>query len=367
MKQIASRNDFPQITIHTPMAKAGSEVEQNRIRLKNAVKESIEKLGLHSISEQEARQLLSPVASLSDDYNAMQHQQGGLSLFVHSDGYDEIQTPIDLDRHVDAGSYPNVLPLLRPAIHNRDYFILTLSLGGVGLYRATRYQLSFVNIPSLPEDLCYVLRYDEFEKSLQPHSTARGDESGGIHGHGMGKDEHEVFVNRFVDAVHRETESILNREQLPLVLVGNGEVTGRFRAKVDYPLTVKESVQADPHALTTEQLLTRSWGVISPTVEQERVEMLDTVRSSNHRSSGVHGVLSALTEGRAAACCIDPAMVISGTFDRSTGEVHQVPADSGGALENLNNVVAAEAIRMSVPIVLAGEQEMVLPAVVIHD
>ena len=367
IRRIARRNTYPQVSIHTPMVRAGREVEQNGIRLRNAADAAIEKLAEHGVAKAEAEDLLTPVRSLGATAGEMQHQQGGLSLFVTPSGYDEIQVPMELATRVEVGTYPFLSPLLDPVLRNSDYYILTLSLGGVGLYKATRFTLEYVELPDLPEDLCYVIRYDEFEKSLQPHMTARGGQSAGVHGHGAGEDEHEHFVIRFVDAVASAVRPHLEQSQLPLVLVGSDEAVGRFAARIGYAHLLEPHHHVDPHTISSDELLEHGWNTARTRVESAEKETLQRFHNSDHQVFGVHAVLSAITEGRAATVCVDPLRELRGGFDRASGEVHVAHGSAEEYGDELTNVVVNEALLMGVPVLLVdSSEEIELPAAAVH-
>jgi hypothetical protein len=236
----------------------------------------------------------------------------------------------------------------------------------VGLYRCSRHTAEYVELDDLPEDLCYVLRFDDFEKSLQRHTTSRSGSDSMVHGHGQGKDEHEVFVKRFVEAVSSAVNPVVEREQLPLVLIGMEEAVGRFRKHAHYSKIVEESHYVDPHTLSLDDIITHGWELYQTETRKHHAEMVEALGGAPHSEHGVHGVLNALIQGRASVVFVDPDQVVRGSFDPTTAEAHVVPADTEGVLDNLINRVVVEALKTRAEIIPCEPGETELPAAILR-
>ncbi len=364
LARYAGRSSKLQVTIHAAMERRDQAVRKNRTILNNAAREAERCLVLRGLGESEAEAFVQPVRDLATDSQRMNHQLGSLSLFIDDTDMEELQLPTPIAAAVEAGAYPDIAPLLEPMLVNREYFVLTLSRGGVGLYRCTRYQASLVELPGLPEDLLYVLRYDEFEKSLQQHMTSRGGETAMVHGHGTGKDEKEQFLLRFIDEVDAAVTGRVRSAQLPLVLMGNEDVVGRFRERSKLEDLIAAEHHVDPFTLRIDTLIERGWLSLDPVVREAHRSRVDRA-ASGRTVSGVHPVLAAITQGRAAAAYVDPSQVVRGSFDRESGEVHEVPADTR-AVDNLTNIIAVEALRLHVPVEPCTSDELTLPAALLH-
>lgn len=363
LKRLASASGFPRVTIQTPMVRGGAEVRQNRIHLKNAVAEAAERLEGLGMSSRDAASLLEPIARLASDDDAMEHQSESRSLFVDESGYESIQLPMELASRVEVGSRFSIAPLVEPAINNAEYAVLALSLGGVGLYRCTRFTAEEIDLDGLPEDLCYVLRFDEFEKSGHVHTTsARGDSM--HHGHGIGKDEHDAFVKRFVDEIRPVVRSRLERWRVPLVVVGMEDAVGRFLADNDYAEAASEHRFVDPHTLSLDDLIRLGWECMEPRFRTARDAAIDRFRAADHRAVDIYGVLPALVEGRAETLFVDPMQQIRGVFDAATESVHVDP-DPAHVTENLIDTALARALELQTQIVVV-DGRIDTPAAILH-
>jgi len=346
------------------MERRGAEVRKNHIVLANATTKAVRRMVELGMSEADATAFMQPIIDLSADEHAMERQNDGMSIFVDDAGYEVMQLPMALDERVSVGNRFSVAQLVEPAVMNAEFAVLALSQGGVGLYRCTRFTGEYVELEGLPEDICYVLRYDQFDKSSGHHHTvsARGDAA--HHGHGLGKDEHDAFVKRFVDAVKPRVDAWIVKAKLPLVLIGSEDVLGMYRKENTYAATVDEYRHVDPHAISLDELIDVGWSCMKPRAEAWRHEAIDRFHASRHKAVYVYGVLPALREGRVASLFVDPAHEIAGVFDTDTNEIHVDRAPTGVS-ENLVDVAVAFALEYGVEIVpITGELDT--PAAILH-
>ena len=370
LKQIAARRGFPVVSVHTPTEKVGEPLHRNSVLVRNAVTEAKKALAQHGVEGSQADELLRPLSELGADRSRMLHQLGGMSIFLQEKGYDIVELPGHDRLQVEVSERPALLPLIAPTFHNRDFAVLTLSRGGAGLYRCSRYSAELVELPGLPEDLAYVLRYDDFEKSIQPHMTDSSGSKAGMHGHGMGKDTQDSVLDRFVSAVEKEVSAWMHRHQLPLVLMGVPDVIGRYRKASAYPHLVDPQVEVDPFSIGIDYILSTGWTSVEPRVEEARKEAIDRYGTAESKSEEIYTVLSALTEGRVATLFIDPSEEIRGSYDSERGAVHRENGSEedgakGRTLENLVNRCVIEGLSTGTEIVVVGD-ELPTPSVILH-
>jgi hypothetical protein len=233
----------------------------------------------------------------------------------------------------------------------------------VGLYRCSRFAGEQIELEDLPEDLCYVLRFDDFEKSLQWHTDTAGG-AAMYHGHGMGKDEHDSFVKRFVDATEPVVTRWLEKARLPLVLIGMEDVVGSYMKENHYFDLVKERRMVDPHTLALDDVIRIGWECIESRVKDRQVKAIERYRTVAHRAVDPYGVLEALIEGRVATLFVNPAQEIRGTFDAERGEVHVQP-DPERMMANISDVVVAYALHTKVEVIVV-DGEIETPAAILY-
>lgn len=360
LRDLVRRSGYPRVSIHVNLQEAGKETRQNRIIVKNAVNNAHRKLTQHGLSGAAADDLLGPLSALAEERERADLQTRSMSIFLDETGYDVLALPIRIQESVAVGSRFSIVELLEPAINNAEYALLTLSLGGVGLYRCSRFSAAAVDLEELPEDLCYVLRFDQYEKSVQIHAASQGGWAAGHHGHGLQKDEHDVFLNRFVEAVEPVVTRYVEREHLPLVVTGEEAVVGHYRAHNHYAGMLETSDYVDPHAVSLSELIDLGWKRMATEVASRRAAAVDTYRSSGGTLQGWHAVLPAVAQGRVQTVFVDPHERPRGTFDADHGAVHIAGGErdtaSDDALgEDLANSLAAYALDLNTDIVVSAE------------
>lgn len=329
--QLATGTGFPRVSVYLPMEPAGRETRKNHIYVKNAAKDARALLLARSVSEREADDIVSPLLEMAEDNDRMQHQMSGLAIFLSAEDWQEIHIPIPFEPRTEVGDRYIVRPLVEPLTTNIEYAVLTLSEGGVAFYVADTFHLEPIDVPDLPEDLCTVLRFDDFEKSLQPHHTETGGTRYGIHGHGAGKDEQEVFLKRFVDAVAPVVDGLLAGRDLPLVLVGVEHVIGRMTAALKYPHVLPERLVKDPHSLSADELLREGRRLVAHQVGRNTEAVLERARSAGLVEDS-HAVVEAAVEGRVAVLVADTDGQVRGRYDPQQGvHVERDPDVAEGA------------------------------------
>ena len=70
------------VSIYLPTHRAGSDIQQDPIRLKNLLRRAEESLGAGGMRGAAARELLQPARELIDDRAFWHYQGDGLALFV---------------------------------------------------------------------------------------------------------------------------------------------------------------------------------------------------------------------------------------------------------------------------------------------
>ncbi len=363
LRRICASQGFPQVSFHLPMERVGAPLQKNRVQLRNAMHTAERKLLAHGLDQAEANELLRPVRELAENDSVMLHQLGSMSLFVNAEGYERIELPTSCNLQVEVGERMSVLPLLDPVIRNMEYAVLTLSLGGAGLYHTNRFSTELVELPGLPEDLAYVLRFDHFEKSLQQHSAGFGGQGQITHGHGTGKDDRRSFVDRFVSAVEAEVTPWLEKHQVPLLLMGAPKVVGHYQRKNRYRNVIEPAIHIDPFTIRLEDIIRRGWELVQTRLTSAQSGALDRYHSAKSKTESVHTVLPALTGGHVATLFVNPDEEVRGSYDPATGLVHLADGREAKQSENLINTAVIEALHSGAEIVLVDNQITQLGAI----
>jgi len=102
----------PCVSVFLPTHRAGREVEQAPIRLKNLLRQAIDALKADGVRAPEIDRLLEPLRRLLDDRLFWQYQSDGLALFSRPGWWRSFRVPLDLPELAVVDDRFHVSPLL---------------------------------------------------------------------------------------------------------------------------------------------------------------------------------------------------------------------------------------------------------------
>lgn len=298
------------VSIYLPVRDGWGDLAQNAIRLKNLTRAADEQLDLMGIDADRRRQVLSPVHDELLSGRSVRLPAGGLAVFLMPGDAWLYHLPDPVGELLHVGRRFHVRPVLDAASDDRHCFVLTLGLGGVGLYECDRHSMQAVELPAIPASLHDSLRFDVFESHRQYHTGSgrrRGGQGAAMQIHGQGGSGDRANVKRQILEYFRQVASgvltALAGRSDPLILVGLPHLVGLYREANHYQALASEAVVADPETLGEEALRDRAMGVLAPGVRERRDELLNqfgTLRSTNpeRTSTRIEEVLGAAADGR---------------------------------------------------------------------
>lgn len=361
--QLISTFDDSQLvaSIHLPMEPAGAETRKNPIVFKNALGEAEERVRQEGpadgVDDLLARiESLHELAEPTDDF--WQHQSEGLTLILApSEDPVMIRLPNRPRTSVTVTRRPNVIPLLEFA-GRHTYQVLTLNLGGVGLYRADRFSTEKLSLGEIPEDLDEAMRYDDPEKSLQFRSSSGPKANSGaetvFHGHGVtGDEEKSRKIQRFLEMIDAGLSGALPDHDAPLLLVGTTDLVGHFREICSYPHLGERSFECNTADRPEAEVRKEIRETIAE-LDRERFESgLERVAEAVGRGEGeidLEKVMKSAAEGRVAELWISPDAEFHGSYDASK---HAVDLDVGaGKDDNLAVELVRQCLQNGAPVVV---------------
>jgi hypothetical protein len=179
-------------------------------------------------------------------------------------------------------------------------------------------------------------------------STTAGPKTGGVHhGHGSKKDEIDLDIERFFRVVDR---AILERHTrpsgLPLILAALAEYHAPFHRLSHNRQLLDEGIEANPDALTVDELRERAWQCMEP-VYLQRLQLLTDRYGAAHAASraddGLPQVALAAVVGRVDVLLLESDRRVDGSMDPATGVLQIAdtiePAAAGDVLDDLAEAV----------------------------
>lgn len=326
------------VSIFLPTHRAGAQTQQDPIRLRNLLREAEEQLLAKELRAPEAEELLGPARELLDDSVFWQHQSDGLAVFLSPGVFRYYRLPLNFEDLVVVADRYYLKPLLPLLTGDGQFYVLALSQNEVRLLRATRHNVSEVELEDVPESLADTLRYDDQEKQLQFHTGTAGGRSGRaaiFHGHEP--DDPKVDILRYFRQIDRGVRELLKGSHAPLVLAGVDYLLPIYREASRYPHTIDEGVTGNPESLRSEELHERAWDAVRPRfseAQQNAAARYRHLAGTGQTSRDVREIVAAAYYGRVETLFAASGAQHRGVFDPDTGEVdlHEAP-ESGDLLE----------------------------------
>jgi hypothetical protein len=337
LQHLIQKKGDPSVSIFMPTHRGGADVQQDPIRLKNLLKQAEADLTGLGLRASEARRLLEPAQDLLSQEAFWQHQADGLALFVDGEGVKTYRLPRKFPELVVVGDRFYSRPLIPILTPDGEYYVLTLSQGGVRLFEGTRHTFDDLDVDSLPKDLSDALKYDDPEKQLQWHTgTAspggQGDRPAMFHGHGVGTDDEKDRIRRYFQKVDAGLKDAIAGEHAPLVLAGLEHLQPIYREANSYPYLVEEGITTNPEDLAGDPLHRQAWKVVEPIFKRRFDQALDRYqmlagRGDAAASTGLEEIVQAAYGKRVETLFIPMGVRRWGSYDEAHNriELHDEP------------------------------------------
>jgi hypothetical protein len=335
----------PCVSVYMPTHRAGREVAQGPIRLKNLLTEARDHLIAGGTRPGEADHLLAETARLGLDGTFWRYQEDGLALFIAPGLTRRYRLPANFDELVVVSDAFHVKPLW-PVVAGGDRFhLLALSRNQVRLLWADRFRVSEIDLPDeLPTSLSEALWFEDPERQLQHRGADRvgvGRVVAAFHGHGAADENDENRLERFLRAVDGGIGHLVEPES-QLLLAGVEEVVAVYRKVANHKNILTDSLRGNPDQLSDAELHQRSLAIIGPLLEELRQEDAAAFLAAGDRAVGtVIDALVAALQGRVATIFLPAAVSVWGTVDADNTGVVVHPERTPGDRDLLDLAGAA--------------------------
>ena len=328
----------PCVSIFMPMQRRFPEQAQNEVRFRNLLKE-VEDAERRPDIPVPGDEVLGPLQRLLEDRDVWDHPQDGLAVFAAPGFFRAFPLSRDVPERVVVASRFHIKPLLRIVQSADRYQVLALNRERIRLLEGNRDALEEVDLaPDVPQTIEEALGEQLTEAKTHAYSygtgpaggaggrrsMAAGPKVGGIHhGQGTKKDELDVDIERFFRTVDR---AILDHHSkpsgLPLILAALAEYHAPFRRLSHNRHLLDEGIEANPDALTDDELRERAWQCMEPMYLQRLQLMTDrygAARGANRGDDALPQVALAAVVGRVDVLLLERDRRVEGSMDPRTG------------------------------------------------
>ncbi len=323
LRLLIEKGRAPSLSIYMPTHKAGAEVQQNAIRLKNLLREAEERLVSGGRRAAEAEKFLEPVQALVKNNPFWRQQSSGLALFLCPDFFRSYRLPVEFQPSVVLAERFNVKPLLPLFNTEGRFYVLALSQKDVRLLVCSRYGVKETRPEGMPRNIDEVLKVDAVGKRLRSRSSS----SGGTGPRGSTAWTDEVYtkenVLRYLQQIDKTLRSILKDERDPLIVAGVEYVFSLYRDVNTHPSLVETAIIGNPDQASAEELHAQALPIVEPWFLKEQEEARVRYRQSlgtGLASNNLEEIVPAAHHGRVGYLFVEVGKEKWGTFNPETGK-----------------------------------------------
>lgn len=313
------------VSIFLPTHRAGTETQQDPIRLKNLLGRAREDLLAKGLRSTEADQILEPARRLLADEVFWRYQSDGLAMFLTRNDSRYYRLPLRFEELAVIANRYHVKPVLPLLTGDGQFYILALSQNEVRLLRATRQSVGEVELRDVPESLADALKHDDPERQLQFHtgtSGGRGGRAAVFHGH-ESTDSKETIL-RYFRQIDRGVREVLKGSRALLVLAGVVYLLPIYREATAYPHLVEEVITGNPEGMSEEELHREAWTAVRPhflKARREATARYELLAGTGLTSNDLREIVPAAYYGRVDILFTAAGSRRWGAFDPGSGEV----------------------------------------------
>lgn len=316
------------ISIYMPTHRTGHGTRQDPIRFRNLLRQAeIELIGGGQRTV-DARTLLEPARNLQGHSPFWRHLSDGLAIFLARGVFITQRVPVKFDEQVVVAGRFYLKPLLPLLYGDGHYYVLGLSQNKVGLFQASRFGISEVDLEGIPDNLTAALGERQGEKRLQFHTqtgSAPGKRSAIFFGHGNEDDRLKHDLRKFFRMVDKGIGDLLGNDPAPLVLAGLDPSIPIYTEVNSNAHLMKDSIRSHPDELSIEELHQKSWSIVEPYFRKEQTAALARYAqlvNTERISSQVEVIVPAAFYGRVDTLFVALGVQRWGDFDEQSGQIH---------------------------------------------
>lgn len=350
LKQLASKQSNPCISLYLPTHKKGKEIDQDPIRFKNLIRAAEKELNNCGFDQGEAKKIMEPATQLLGDSFFWSHQDQGLAVFITRDEFHTYRLPFSFNENVIVRECYYVKPLVPLLVEGGDFLILALSQKNLRLFNASQYNMEQIELENVPKSIKEALKYDVPERQLQYHTgtgTGKGRRAAMFHGQGVGTDDviKKKNILQYFQLIDNGINDILKDETRPMIVVGLEFLLPIYRQTNSYGNFLDEIV-SNADELTDAELYRKGWERMRQHLNNRKREALDEFKKlhgTGKASGHVEEIVRAAAGGRVKYLLVDITRTVWGAYLAEADQVtlHEQRKE---ASEDLMDVAVAQTI-----------------------
>lgn len=357
LRNLLRPGDGPCASIYLPVHPIGDGILEDLVRLKNLLRTADQQLQGAGITERETAAMLAPARRLLDKDQELAWRRPGAGMCVLASRADTQirRLPMPVPELVHVGNRFLLRPLLPLFATDSQFHVLVLSQGSVRLLLADREGANELQLelPRFEE----VVGRDYEQKALQAHGS--GAHGVAFHGHGEGRDDRKVELDKFLHAVDDALRE-LRPGRLPLVLAGVDHVQAMFRKITKHQQVVADGITGNAERMPVRELHERAWALVAPrfrTAKEQALARFHASLGTGLATADPREAVLAASHGKVGTLLLDRNAELWGRVGTDLASIEEHPARRNGD-EDLLDFVAVETLRHGGAVHLMRSEEL---------
>ncbi|MDP4284311.1 MAG: hypothetical protein Q8891_07805 [Bacteroidota bacterium] len=362
-KELAGVHDLNCISVFIPTHTAGNESfrKEDSLLLKNQLKEIKNILSDRGIKETELSEFVKPIKNLVDDTEYWSYQSEGLAIFISNHLFKKYELPVKFEPYHYVSTEFYLKPLLSTFATNENFFLLTLEVDEVRLYKGSGSGLEEINIAEIvPSGLEDVVGSDYEQKSLQFKSQQEGHGHSIYYGHGEGKDENKTEINKYLREVDKGLMKLLKDEKDPLVIAGVDYLFSAYREINSFNNLCDRHISGNPKLMGLQSLHDRALDFLQPffnRTKKDKMEAFREFQGTPRTGNSIDEIVPAAIHGKIDTLFMLKDQDVFGVYNPVNNKV-EIQNGTGLAQVSLFNLAAKEAFLRGANVYLVEQEEM---------
>ena len=368
LRQLVETNGEWHVSIYLPTHRAGSDQQQDPIRLKNLLAQAEKKLLDYGVRRPDVEEMLRPAEDLLVNRDFWQNPSDGRVIFISRDTSRIFRLPTRFEEVVVVGKSFYVQPLLPLLNGNGNFYILALSLNHPRLFQASKDNINEVELKNVPKNMEEALMIEDKEKHLgfqtMTDNTVGGTGSGerpAIHyGQGEENDKKEKIL-RYCQEVDNGLSQQMEDESAPMVIAAVDYLIPIFQQSSTYRNLLNEGVVGSPERQDLKELHSSAWKIVEPIFMRNQQEAIDRFNELHGQQNGLatsdlDTAVKAAIGGRVETLLVPLGVQRWGHYDPATDSV-KFDAKSTPENEDMLNYAAVQTILNSGNVYAVPEEQ----------
>lgn len=329
-KELFQRRGSGLVSIFIPTYRA-NHAQEDRLRLKNALKDAARQLEERGMNKGDARSYLEEGYRLVENERFFANLSDGLCLFFDEGYFYYEALPVNFTPYTFVGERFYLAPVLPVLTGQSRFFLLTLSQNEVRFFEGHQHSITPVKADDLvPANMRAVFEMSDVKNHLQHHSgqgARRGKQPSQepmFHGQGYGKDDQADDLKKYFKEINDGLMEMLYDEKPPMVIACVDYLLPIYKEVNTYHNLLDENVSGNPEGAGPVELHEKAWEIVSRYYQELREEgrlSFEEAMGLKKASADIYEIVPAAINGRVEILYVDKDYHIYGQFNEEENSI----------------------------------------------